>query len=67
VVQIPVGVTFSAPVQTGSGAHPASFTMDTWSFPRVKRLGRLVDHPLPSSADVKESVELYLYSPAGPS
>ena len=27
---------FSAPVQTGAGAHPASFTMGTASFPGVK-------------------------------
>jgi len=27
---------FSAPVQTGPGAHPASCTMGTWSFSGVK-------------------------------
>jgi hypothetical protein len=27
---------FSAPVQTGPGAHPASCTMGTGSFPGVK-------------------------------
>jgi hypothetical protein len=32
------------------------------SFPGVKRPGRGVDHPLPSSAEVKDRVELYLYS-----
>jgi len=26
-----------------------------------------VDHPFPSSGEVKERVELYLYSPSGPS
>jgi hypothetical protein len=31
-----VGARFSAPVQTGSGAHPASCTMGTGSFPGVK-------------------------------
>jgi hypothetical protein len=36
-------------------------------FPAVKRLGRGVDHPPLSSAEVKEIVELYLYSPSGPS
>jgi len=39
---------FSAPVQTGSGAHPASCTMGTESFPGVKS-GRgvmLTPHPL---------------------
>ena len=36
--------------------------MDTGPFPGVKRPGRGVDHP-PSSADVKENVELYLKPP----
>ena len=36
---------FSATVQTGPGAHPASYAMDTGSFPGVKRPGRGVDHP----------------------
>ena len=35
------------------------------SSQRVKRLGRGVDHPPPSSAEVKERGELYLYSPPG--
>ena len=37
------------------------------SFPGVKRPGRGVDHPPPSSAEVNERVELYLYSLSGPS
>ena len=36
-------------------------------FPGVKRSGRGVDHLPPSSAEVKERVELYLYSSSGPS
>ena len=36
-------------------------------FPGLKRLERSVDHPPPSSAEVKERVELYRYSSAGPS
>jgi hypothetical protein len=46
--RIPVGTRFSAPVQTGPGAHPASSTMGTGSFPEVK-YGRgvlLTSHPL---------------------
>jgi len=39
------GARFSTPVQTGSEAHPASYTMGTGSFPGVKRPGRGVDHP----------------------
>ena len=33
------GARFSAPVQTGPGAHAASYTMGTGSFPGVKRGG----------------------------
>ena len=43
-----MGARFSSPVQTGSGAHPASCTMGTGSFPGVKS-GRgmtLIPHPL---------------------
>jgi len=42
------GARLSAPVQTGPGAHPASCTMGTGSFPGVKS-GRgvtLTPHPL---------------------
>jgi len=35
------------------------------SFPGVKRPGRGVDHLSPSSAEVKERIGLYLYSPFG--
>ena len=52
------GEKFSAPVQTGPGAHPASYTMGTGSFSGVKRPGRGVDHSPPYSAEVKERVEL---------
>jgi len=46
--RIPVGARFSAPVQTGPGAHPASCTMGTGSFPGIKScLGvTLAPHPL---------------------
>ena len=60
------GARFYSPVQTRSEAHPASYTMGTGSFPGVKRPVRDVDHPLPSSAEVKEIVKLYLCSPSGP-
>jgi hypothetical protein len=61
------GARFSAPVQTGPGAHPASCTMGTGSFLGVKRPGHSIDHPPPSSAKVKEGVELYVYSLSEPS
>ena len=43
---------FSAPVQTGPGAHPASCTMGAGSFPGVKRPGRGAEHPPHLSAEV---------------
>ena len=56
---------FSASVQTGPGAHPASYTMGIGSSPGVKRPGRSVDHPRPSSTEVEGRVELYVFSPYG--
>ena len=53
---------FSASFQTGPGAHPASYTMDTVSFTVVKRPGRGANHSPLSSAEVKEKVELYIYT-----
>jgi hypothetical protein len=42
-------------VQTGSGAHPASYPMGTRALSLgVKRLGREADHSPPSSVEVKE-------------
>jgi len=62
------GARFSTPVQTGPGAHPATYAMCTGSFlGGVKRPRRGIDHPPPSRAEVKERVELNLYSPSGPS
>ena len=62
-----MGARFSAPVQSGPGAYPAFCTVGTGSLPGVRRPGRCVNHPPTSSAEVKERVELYLYSPSGPS
>jgi len=54
-----MGKRFSALVQAGSGAQPASYTMGTGSFLGVKRPGCSVINPPPqSSAEVKERVEL---------
>ena len=65
--RISVGTRFTAPVQTDPGAHPASYTVATRSFPEVERPGRDADSPSPSTAEVKETVELYICSPSGPS
>jgi len=62
-----VGARFSASIQPDPGAHPASYAMGISSFPGVKRPGRGIDHPPPSSAEVEERIELYLYSLFGPS
>jgi hypothetical protein len=45
---------FSSTVPSGPGANPASYTIGTASFLGIKRPGRGVDHPPPSSAEVKE-------------
>jgi hypothetical protein len=61
--RIPVAASMSAHVQTGPGAHSASCTMGTWSFPWVES-GRgvtLTPHLLVLRS--KNRVELYLYSP----
>ena len=63
--RIPVGARFFAPVQTGPGAHPASYTTGTGSLPGVKRPGRGADHSPPSSVEVEGRVELYICSPSG--
>ena len=60
--RIPVGVRTSTPVQTSPGAHPASYTMGTGSFPGVKRPRCGINHWPLSSDEVKKRVELYLYS-----
>ena len=54
----PVGGEIFRTVQTGPETHPASCTMGTGSLLGVKRPGRGVDHPPPSSAEVKDRVEL---------
>ena len=59
---------FSASVHTGPGAHPASCAMgDGFLLSGVKGRRHGVEHLPTSSAEVKERVGLYLYSPSGPS
>jgi len=62
----PGGGEIFAPVQTGPGAHPASCTMGTGSFPGVKscRGVTLTTHSFYCRG--QERVELYTYSPYGP-
>ena len=62
VVRIPVGGRFSASLH-GRPWGLASHLYRRISFPGVKRLGRGVDDPPPSSAEVQERVQIYIYSP----
>jgi hypothetical protein len=55
---------FSAPVQTGLGAHAAIYKWVPGLFPGVKRPECGVNHPPPPSAEVKEGVHLHHYSPS---
>jgi len=56
--RVPVEARFSASIQVGPAAHPASHTTGTV----CARPGRGVNHPPPPSAAVKERVEVYIYS-----
>ena len=49
------------------GSHRLLYNGYRVSVPGVKQPVRGVNHPPPSSAEVKERVELYLYSTSGPS
>ena len=48
------GARYSAPVQTGPGSHPASYTLGTGSLPGVKQPGRAIYHPPLSSSRLKK-------------
>jgi hypothetical protein len=60
--RIPVEARFSAPVQTGPGAHPAPYTTGTGSFPRIKRPKRGVDHPPHKEPRLKKE-QIYTSTP----
>jgi len=49
---------FSARVHNVPEVHPASYTMNTGTFPGVNRPWRGVNYPSLSSAEVKERVHL---------
>jgi hypothetical protein len=50
------GTRSSAPVQSGPGAHPDSYTMGTGAFLGVKWPGCGTDHPPTSTAEVKKEI-----------
>jgi hypothetical protein len=52
--RIPVGARFFTHVQTGPGAHPASCTVGTGSFPGLKWPERGADHRSPYSVEAVE-------------
>jgi hypothetical protein len=54
---------FSAPVQTGPEAHPASYIIGTGSFPSIKRPGRGADHPPHLAPRLKEE-QRYISNPS---
>jgi hypothetical protein len=55
--RIPVAAKFSAPVQTGTGAHPISYAMDTLPFPGVNRQGRGVNQPPTNLQDCQRKIK----------
>jgi len=57
----PVRAKFSAPAQTGPGAHSALYAMDIWSLPG----GVALANHHPTFEDVKERVMLWLRTPSG--
>ena len=62
------GARCSARIQTGPGAHPASYKTGTGSLSGgEKQPGRGVNDPPPCGAEVKERAEVYFYSPSEPS
>jgi len=61
------GARFSAPVQTGPAPPPSLLYIWHRVFPGAKTAGAWRWPPTPSSAEVEGRVQLYLYSPSGPS
>ena len=61
------GARFSAPVQTGPCGHPASCTVGNGIFQGVKRPAIGIEHPTPSSIEVKERINVHLYYLSRPS
>ena len=65
-IRVPVGGEIFSTHPDGSWGPPSVlYNGYQVSFPGVKRPGRGVNYPPPSSAEVKERVELYLFFPSG--
>ena len=67
VIEFRWGRDFPHPPTQSPEVHPTSYVVGTESFQGVKWPERSVNLPPPSSAEVKERVEVYLYSHCGPS
>jgi hypothetical protein len=63
--RIPMGRDFPHPSSPVLGSTQPPIQWVPGLSQGVKRPGRGLDHPTPSSAEVKESVKLYFYSPTG--
>jgi hypothetical protein len=61
------GARFYAPVQTGPGAHPASYTMGNESFPMVNWPGHGIDHRFHLAPRLKKEYSYASTPPLGPS
>jgi len=61
-VVIPMGVRFSAPIQT-SRVPPSLLYTGHQIFPESKAANHGIDHPPPSSTKVKKAVQPQFYSP----
>ena len=62
--RIPAAASYSAPVQTGPVAHPASYTTVTRSFSGGKLPKFVFDHPPAPRAEVKERGTIHV-TPSG--
>jgi hypothetical protein len=61
------GRDFPHPSRPALGPTQPPVQWESGYSPGVKRLGLGAKHPHPSSAEIKERAELYLYSSSGPS
>jgi hypothetical protein len=59
------GEIFRTSLESPWGPRSLLYSGTRLSFPRVKQPRRGVNHPPPSNAEVKERVQLYLYSHSG--